>query len=170
MLSSLLVLILFSVVIVGGAAHFPPSSTIRQRTLQDKDSSSSACPLYLEPASLCDVTTQNGIKCGFDFKYRGCGATEEELECLPEMTCTCDGIGDGTWACPDRYLAMTMELMPACPENGITVANERGKTCTPPPTTTSSSASSASSSSSNTISFIQNYIHVFTWQHPFWLE
>jgi len=148
MLSSLLVLLLFSVVVVDGA-HAHPSSTIRQRSLQDKVQ---ACPLSFVPGSLCDVDTEKGKKCGFGgYVYVGaCGATEEELECLPEMTCTCNGIRDGTWACPQfrRRDAMTAKMMPSCPDTGTTVAVEPGQICTPPPTTTSTATSTSTSTSS----------------------
>jgi len=139
MISLLLPILLLSVVVVGGAHAHP--STIRQRTLQDKDE---ACPTSFEYGSPCDVTTQKGKECGYDFVYVGCGATEEELECLPEMTCTCDDLSDGTWACPiERRAAMTEELAMAniCPENGITVSVKRGDTCTPSPLTSASSSS-----------------------------
>jgi len=139
MISLLLPILLLSVVVVGGAHAHP--STIRQRTLQDKDE---ACPTSFEYGSPCDVTTQKGKECGYDFVYVGCGATEEEFECLPEMTCTCDDLSDGTWACPiERRAAMTEELAMAniCPENGITVSVKRGDTCTPSPPTSASSSS-----------------------------
>jgi len=134
-------------VVVGGAdAHAHPS-TIRQRTLQDKVP---VCPLSLVPGSLCDVDTQDGNKCGFGgYVYVGdCGATEEELECLPEMTCTCNGIRDETWACPQdrRRDSMTLEMRPACPDTGA--ESERGKTCIPPSPTSASTTSSSSSASS----------------------
>merc|ERR1712194_68653 len=82
------------------------------------------------------MDTEKGKKCGFgDYVYVGdCDATKEELECLPDMTCTCNGIYDGTWACPQfrRRDAMMAEMMPeACPEDGTT-ADERGEICSPP--------------------------------------
>jgi len=141
MISLLLVLLLFSVVVVDGAhAHL---STIRQRTLQD---TVPACRSSLQPGDQCDVDNEKGKKCGFgDYVYVGdCDATKEELKCLPDMTCTCNGIYDGTWACPQfrRRDAMIAEMMPeACPEDGTT-ANERGEICTPP-TPTSAAASSS---------------------------
>jgi len=142
MISSLLVLLLFSVVDVDGA-HAHLSSTIRQRTLQD---TVPACRSSLQPGDQCDMNTEKGKKCGFgDYVYVGdCDATKEELECLPDMTCTCNGIYDGTWACPQfrRRDAMIAEMMPeACPEDGTT-ADERGEICTPP-TPTSAAASSS---------------------------
>merc|ERR1712238_171936 len=61
----------------------------------------------------------------------GCGATEEELDCLPDITCTCNDLWDETWACPqDRRLSMTEEMLVTCPD---TVSTKRGTTCTPPP-------------------------------------
>jgi len=147
---SLLVLLLLSVVVVGGA-HAPPSSTIRHRTLQDRDTSSaSVCsPTSFEYGGPCDVLTQDGKKCFFDYVYVGdCGATEEELECLPEMTCTCNGLRDETWACPQdrRRDSMTLEMRPACPDTGA--ESERGKTCIPPSPTSASTTSSSSLASS----------------------
>mmetsp|Transcript_42640 Transcript_42640/g.48317 ORF Transcript_42640/g.48317 Transcript_42640/m.48317 type:complete len:307 (-) Transcript_42640:82-1002(-) len=137
MISSLLVLLLFSVVDVDGAHDHP--STIRQRTLQDKVP---ACRSSLQPGDQCDVDNEKGKKCGFgDYVYVGdCDATKEELECLPDMTCTCNGIYDGTWACPQfrRRDAMIAEMMPTCPDNGTTVADERGEICTPPSAASSS--------------------------------
>mmetsp|Transcript_42638 Transcript_42638/g.48311 ORF Transcript_42638/g.48311 Transcript_42638/m.48311 type:complete len:410 (-) Transcript_42638:96-1325(-) len=149
MISSLLVLLLFSVVDVDGA-HAPLSSTIRQRTLQD---TVPACRSSLQPGDQCDVDNEKGKKCGFgDYVYVGdCDATKEELECLPDMTCTCNGIYDGTWACPQfrRRDAMIAEMMPeACPEDGTT-ADERGEICTPPSPTSTASASSVTASDGN---------------------
>mmetsp|Transcript_58223 Transcript_58223/g.67154 ORF Transcript_58223/g.67154 Transcript_58223/m.67154 type:complete len:400 (+) Transcript_58223:153-1352(+) len=146
MISSLLVLLLFSVVDVDGA-HAPLSSTIRQRTLQD---TVPACRSSLQPGDQCDVDNEKGKKCGFgDYVYVGdCDATKEELECLPDMTCTCNGIYDGTWACPQfrRRDAMIAEMMPeACPEDGTT-ADERGQICTPPTSTASASATAGNDS------------------------
>jgi len=118
MLSSLLVLLLFSVVDVDGAHDHP--STIRQRTLQDKVP---ACRSSLQPGDQCDVNTEKGKKCAFG-----------------DMICTCNGIYDGTWACPQfrRRDAMIAEMMPTCPDNGTTVADERGEICTPPSAASSS--------------------------------
>merc|ERR1712194_31646 len=149
MISSLLVLLLFSVVDVDGA-HAPLSSTIRQRTLQD---TVPACRSSLQPGDQCDVDNEKGKKCGFgDYVYVGdCDATKEELECLPDMTCTCNGIYDGTWACPQfrRRDAMIAEMMPeACPEDGTT-ADERGQICTPPSSPTSAASSSVTASDGN---------------------
>jgi len=146
MISSLLVLLLFSVVDVDGA-HAPLSSTIRQRTLQD---TVPACRSSLQPGDQCDMDKEKGQKCGFgDYVYVGdCDATKEELECLPDMTCTCNGIYDGTWACPQfrRRDAMMAEMMPeACPEDGTT-ADERGEICSPPSPTTSAASSSVTTS------------------------
>merc|ERR1712238_631649 len=70
----------------------------------------------------------------------GCGATEEELDCLPDITCTCNDLWDETWACPqDRRLSMTEEMLVTCPD---TVSTKRGTTCTPPPPTPTSAAAS----------------------------
>merc|ERR1712238_227379 len=73
----------------------------------------------------------------------GCGATEEELDCLPDITCTCNDLWDETWACPqDRRLSMTEEMLVTCPD---TVSTKRGTTCTPtPPPPTTSAAAAAS--------------------------
>jgi len=133
---SLLVLVLLSVVVVGGAHAHP--STIRQRTLQERDnvlasSSSSACPISPNYGRLCNVATQDGKVCDYDYAYMGdCGATEEELECLPFMTCTCNPPPnyDGGWDCD----ISDEEGMVFCPDNGNTV---RGSTCTPPLSTSS---------------------------------
>jgi len=118
MISSSLVLLLLSVVVVDGAhAHL---STIRQRTLQDIVP---ACRSSLQPGDQCDVNTEKGKKCAFG-----------------DMICTCNGIYDGTWACPQfrRRDAMIAEMMPeACPEDGTT-ADERGEICTPPSAASSS--------------------------------
>mmetsp|Transcript_60846 Transcript_60846/g.68087 ORF Transcript_60846/g.68087 Transcript_60846/m.68087 type:complete len:222 (+) Transcript_60846:159-824(+) len=147
MISSSLVLLLLSVVVVDGAhAHL---STIRQRTLQDIVP---ACRSSLQPGDQCNVDTENKKKCGFgDYVYVGdCDATKEELECLPDMTCTCNGIYDGTWACPQfrRRDAMIAEMMPeACPEDGTT-ADERGEICTPPSPTSTASASATAGNDS----------------------
>mmetsp|Transcript_58224 Transcript_58224/g.67157 ORF Transcript_58224/g.67157 Transcript_58224/m.67157 type:complete len:383 (+) Transcript_58224:153-1301(+) len=130
MISSLLVLLLFSVVDVDGA-HAPLSSTIRQRTLQD---TVPACRSSLQPGDQCDVNTEKGKKCAFG-----------------DMICTCNGIYDGTWACPQfrRRDAMIAEMMPTCPDNGTTVADERGEICTPPSPTSTASASSVTASDGN---------------------
>jgi len=133
---SLLVLVLLSVVVVGGAHAHP--STIRQRTLQERDnvlasSSSSACPISPNYGRLCNVATQDGKVCDYDYAYMGdCGATEEELECLPIMTCTCNPPPhfDGGWDCD----ISDEKVMVFCPDNGNTV---RGHTCTPPLSTSS---------------------------------
>jgi len=133
MMSTLFVLLLFSIVVVDGSAHAPPSATIRQRTLQDErdTAASAACPVSLEYGSPCDIATHDGQVCDYDFKYMGCGATEEELDCLPDITCTCNDLWDETWACPqDRRLSMTEEMLVTCPD---TVSTKRGMTCTPPP-------------------------------------
>merc|ERR1712194_829323 len=149
MISSFLVPLLFSVVDVDGTHHAHPS-TIRQRTLQDKVP---ACRSSLQPGDQCDMDTEKGKKCGFgDYVYVGdCDATKEELECLPDMTCTCNGIYDGTWACPQfrRRDAMIAEMMPeACPEDGTT-ADERGEICTPPSPTSAASSSITANDGNN---------------------
>merc|ERR1712238_267942 len=72
----------------------------------------------------------------------GCGATEEELDCLPDITCTCSDLWDETWACPqDRRLSMTQEMLVTCPD---TVSTKRGTACTPPPSTTTTTSAAAS--------------------------
>merc|ERR1712238_20816 len=79
----------------------------------------------------------------------GCGATEEELDCLPDITCTCNDLWDGTWACPqDRRLSMTEEMLVTCPD---TVSTKRGMTCTPPPPPTTSAAEYVTDGADETI-------------------
>jgi len=107
-------------------------------------------PTSFEYGGPCDILTQDGKKCFFDYVFVGdCGATEEELECLPEMTCTCNGLRDETWACPQdrRRDSMTLEMRPACPDTGA--ESERGKTCIPPSPTSASTTSSSTSSTSS---------------------
>jgi len=135
---SLLVLLLLSVVVVGGADAHP--STIRQRTLQDTDTDTeqvlASCPVSPDYNGSCDVTTQNLKVCDYNgYMYIGCGATEEELDCVPKMTCTCNELSGETWDCKEGA------MMATCPDTGIIVSVERGKICTPPTSASSSSTS-----------------------------
>jgi len=135
---SLLVLLLLSVVVVGGADAHP--STIRQRTLQDTDTEQvlASCPVSPDYNGSCDVTTQNLKVCDYNgYMYIGCGATEEELDCVPKMTCTCNELSGETWDCKEGA------MMATCPDTGIIVSVERGKICTPPTSASSSSSSTS---------------------------
>jgi len=143
MIQRIIVSLLLSVILLGisllielADAHDNPSTGVRhrygliQRKLEENEkvavssSSSSGCSSTPNYGGRCDVTTQDGNDCGYQHVYKGCALLEEDLKCLPTLTCTCNALFDETWAC----LANAMSDI--CPD-GIIGSEKRGKFCTP---------------------------------------
>jgi len=113
-----------------------------QRKLQEKELGEMLCPSSPDINGSCDVSTQEGQKCDYQKMYSGCGTTEEEeLECIPTVTCTCNALGDETWGC------VADAMMDTCPD-GTAGSEMRGIDCTPSSSPTSDSDSDGTSSPS----------------------
>jgi len=150
---SLLVPLLLSVVAVDFVAAHPSAFRHKQhdgvqahvqRKLQEKELGTMLCPSTPDINGSCDVLTQEGQKCDYQKMYSGCGTTEEEqLECIPTLTCTCNALGDETWGC------IADAMMDTC-FDGTARSEMGGIDCTPSQSPTSSPSDGDSDGTSAT--------------------
>jgi len=150
---SLLVPLLLSVVVVDFVAAHPSAFRHKhagvqvrhtQHKLQEKELGEMLCPSTPDINGSCDVLTQEGQKCDYQKMYSGCGTTEEEqLECIPTLTCTCNALGDETWGC------IADAMMDTC-FDGTARSEMGGIDCTPSQSPTSSPSDGDSDGTSAT--------------------
>jgi len=108
-----------------------PAAQQAQHKLQEKELGTMLCPSSPDINGSCDVLTQEGQKCDYQKMYSGCGSTEEEqLECIPTLTCTCNALGDETWGC------IADAMMDTC-FDGTARSEMGGIDCTPSQSPTS---------------------------------